>query len=66
MKQNKLFSLQLLMGFYVINYKTMPLIKSTTREALKANIKELISSGRTRDQAVKIALENKRKLQSKK
>lgn len=44
----------------------MPLIKWTSREALKANIKELVKSWRTRNKAVTIALANQRKLQANK
>ena len=38
----------------------MPLIKSTSAEALKKNIEELIASGRPQKQAVAIAYSVKR------
>jgi len=38
----------------------MPLIKSTSAEALKRNIEELIASGRPQKQAVAIAYSVKR------
>lgn len=44
----------------------MPLRKGKTKEAISANIKELIKSGRKPEQALAIALANAGKLRKKK
>lgn len=44
----------------------MPLIESDSEEAKKKNIRQLIKDGRTREQAVAIALEIQRRNKKKK
>ena len=43
----------------------MPLKKGSSKEVIRANIAELIKSGRPKDQAIAIALHNARKKKKK-